>query len=208
MFNNIGERLKTLAKVFAVLGIIGSVISGIVLMSLSEYLIGAGLTTMISGSLVSWISSWGMYAMGDTNAKVTEMYNRSFQNAAQNNNNSYITGAYFGNASNASSKPTHLFRCDKCGTMISDYPCVNCGYRPKETVKCPNCGIDVLADEAFCSECGTKIIGNVKSNATGKCEMCSKDNTPLYKVKIVDDMGTRHRKVCNECLGKYNCQPD
>ena len=73
MFNNIGKKLKTLAKVLAILGIIGSVISGIVLISVSEKLIAIGLVIMILGSLVSWISSWAMYAIGDTNTKVSQI---------------------------------------------------------------------------------------------------------------------------------------
>ncbi len=104
-------------------------------------------------------------------------------------------------------------KCSKCGFVQPSGRkcCFHCGAlfdMDVSGVKCPNCGNIILPGKAFCSKCGTAIAGKMRSDATGKCEMCSKENTPLYKVKIVDDMGTRHRKVCNECLEKYNCQPE
>ena len=35
--------------------------------------------------------------------------------------------------------------------------------------------------------------------------MYGKDNTAIFGVKIVDDKGTRYRKVCDECMKEYNC---
>ncbi len=85
MFNNIGRKIKTLAKVLCWLGIIASVISGIVMVftgvavnstsvvrgygATADELSGTaavigGIVMMVVGSLVSWIGSFCMYGFG------------------------------------------------------------------------------------------------------------------------------------------------
>ena len=39
----------------------------------------------------------------------------------------------------------------------------------------------------------------------GQCEICGK-TTDLINAKIVDNMGTRYRKVCRECFGANKCE--
>jgi hypothetical protein len=41
----------------------------------------------------------------------------------------------------------------------------------------------------------------------GSCEICGK-TTDLINAKIVDQFGTRYRKVCKECYALNNCQPN
>ena len=41
----------------------------------------------------------------------------------------------------------------------------------------------------------------------GQCEICGK-TTDLVNAKIVDQLGTRYRKVCRECYAANNCEPD
>lgn len=65
MFTNIGEKIKTLAKVVCWFGIIASVISGIAMIATSETLILAGVLTLVLGSLFSWISSFVLYGFGE-----------------------------------------------------------------------------------------------------------------------------------------------
>ena len=84
MFNNIGRKIKMLAKVLCWFGIIASVISGIVMVftgvavnstvvrgygATADELSGTaavigGIVMMIVGSLVSWIGSFCMYGFG------------------------------------------------------------------------------------------------------------------------------------------------
>ena len=71
MFSNIGEKVKGLALFAAILGIVVSIAGGIVIIATSESLAAVGILVMIVGSLVSWIGSWVIYAIGDTNTKVT-----------------------------------------------------------------------------------------------------------------------------------------
>ena len=66
MFDSIGRKIKTLAKVLCWLGIIGSVIAALVMINsrYSETRI-TGLITLFAGPLVSWISSFTLYALGE-----------------------------------------------------------------------------------------------------------------------------------------------
>lgn len=65
MFDNIGEKIKVLAKVVAGLGIAVSVILGIYYMTAGREFFGYGLTIAIVGSLGSWISSFFAYGFGE-----------------------------------------------------------------------------------------------------------------------------------------------
>lgn len=63
MFDNIGGKIKTLAKVLCWIGIVGSVIAAI-----GFFTSGNGITgwsMLIAGSLGSWISSFTLYALGE-----------------------------------------------------------------------------------------------------------------------------------------------
>ena len=79
MFDNIGSKIMKLAKILCWVGIMLSVISGIVLMaaggSVSSYSsygysrssgggVVAGILTIILGSLASWIGSFFTYGFG------------------------------------------------------------------------------------------------------------------------------------------------
>ena len=71
MFDNIGSKIKTVATTIAWLGIIGSIIIGIIIIaeandsyypSATETL--SGLLVIIVGSLSSWVSSFTLYGFG------------------------------------------------------------------------------------------------------------------------------------------------
>ena len=64
MFDNIGGKIKKLAQVICWIGIVFSVISGIVLMVNGGNGILTGLFTIIAGCLASWISSFFAYGFG------------------------------------------------------------------------------------------------------------------------------------------------
>ncbi len=73
MFRNIGGKIKTLAALIAILGIAASVIVGIVLMISTKKLVGIGFLVMLLGALVSWISSWGLFALGENTENIAEI---------------------------------------------------------------------------------------------------------------------------------------
>lgn len=61
MFDNIGDKIKTVAATIAWLGIIGSIIIGIIMIAEGT---SGGLVVMIVGSLSSWVSSFTLYGLG------------------------------------------------------------------------------------------------------------------------------------------------
>ena len=65
MFNNIGGKIKALAKVICWIGIIASVIGGIGMMIADEDMILYGLFTAVGGALISWIGSFFTYGFGE-----------------------------------------------------------------------------------------------------------------------------------------------
>lgn len=77
MFNNIGKKIKTLAKVLCWIGISASVMGGIFTMMLAsdidDILFIIGLLIIVLGPLVSWVSSFSLYALGEIVVKLTEI---------------------------------------------------------------------------------------------------------------------------------------
>ena len=65
MFDNIGGKIKTLAKVICWIGIITSVITGIVFAISDDDMILYGLLIAVGGSLISWIGSFFTYGFGE-----------------------------------------------------------------------------------------------------------------------------------------------
>ena len=63
MFENIGGKIKTLAVVFAVLGIIGSIVGGILLIDVTLDVLG--ITVILVGIVFSWICSCFIYGFGE-----------------------------------------------------------------------------------------------------------------------------------------------
>ncbi len=65
MFANVGQKIMDLATLVCWLGIIGSILTGIIMMAAAEELILAGLLIAVGGSVASWIGSWFTYGFGE-----------------------------------------------------------------------------------------------------------------------------------------------
>lgn len=65
MYDNIGGKIKGLAKVGFIVEAIAAVITGIALMASDEDLIPIGLLVMLLGPIVAWVSSWLLYGFGE-----------------------------------------------------------------------------------------------------------------------------------------------
>ena len=80
MFNNIGGKLKELAKIVFVLGVIASVSFAIALFTgdlakdfgQGEKLI-FGLIVIVAGIVASWVSTWFIYGFGEIIDKLTDI---------------------------------------------------------------------------------------------------------------------------------------
>ena len=72
MYNNIGKKIKALAVISFAIIAFGTFVAGCVCVGLgyNKILIRNGLLIMSIGPLVSWISSWMLYAFGELVDKV------------------------------------------------------------------------------------------------------------------------------------------
>ena len=84
MFKNIGSKIKTLSKVVCWLGIIVSVLVGIIFIAYSavsgeNVVLGiiTGVLCIICGSIASWIGSFFTYGFGEIIDKLTEIANNT-----------------------------------------------------------------------------------------------------------------------------------
>ena len=65
MYNDVGKKIKALMETLLMIGIVLSVVGGIVVMTISDDLIVVGLLIVIVGSLASWIACIFAYAFGE-----------------------------------------------------------------------------------------------------------------------------------------------
>ena len=90
MFNNIGRKIKTLAKVICWIGIIASVLAGVAMIvgSLSSYApamgIVTGILTAVLGSLFSWVGSFVMVGFGELVENTAEIAANTRKNGYNN----------------------------------------------------------------------------------------------------------------------------
>ncbi|MCI6825275.1 MAG: hypothetical protein PUF84_02355 [Ruminococcus bromii] len=84
MFKNIGSKIKTLSKVVCWLGIIVSILIGLIFIVASVmsgngmvYGIIIGLICIVGGSIASWIGSFFTYGFGEIIDKLTEIANNT-----------------------------------------------------------------------------------------------------------------------------------
>jgi len=73
MYDNIGGKIKGLAKASFIVAAIAEVITGIALMATDEDLIGYGLLVMFVGPIVAWVSSWLLYGFGELIDKASDI---------------------------------------------------------------------------------------------------------------------------------------
>lgn len=91
MFNNIGRKIKTFAKVMCWIGIIASVVAGLVMIATSFSSdapaagIVAGILTAVMGSLFSWVGSFMLVGFGELVENTAEIA----ANTRKNDYNNY-----------------------------------------------------------------------------------------------------------------------
>lgn len=157
MFEDIDVKLKVVAYVQCILGIIGSVILGIIIMAAD--LIGIGLLVMAYGSFMSWLSSLGIYGLGEAVDRATVAAQKT-QHILQRLDNPTTANTQHSSAPNSCEKPSQNSLVD----VSKDVP-----YKPivehsdnvtpivvdEETVRCPLCGTAQRSSRRVCFQCGT-----------------------------------------------------
>lgn len=119
MFKNIGKKIKTLAKVICIVGIVASVILGISMILTSTqtgYGIIIGIVYLLLGPLFSWIGSFALFGFGeliDNSKKSLDIQKQILEK--------------IGEKQTANKK---AWKCSKCGFDVSnDYSyCPFCQY--------------------------------------------------------------------------------
>ncbi|MBQ7907965.1 MAG: zinc ribbon domain-containing protein [Elusimicrobiaceae bacterium] len=121
---------------------------------------------------------------------------------------------------------THTQRRDNYGKTASQSSCEFCGKQ------FPQLTYSVIKDALgtryrnLCDDCITKYNAKPKDEERedsviledqpieeetegigGKCELCGKLFPKLTYSTIKDDMGTRYRNICDDCIAKYNAKP-
>lgn len=129
MFDNIGEKIKTLATVSCWVGIAASFLGSIVLLIEGELL--NALLTAVSGPLASWVGSFVLYGFGDlidTNRMILSKLESGEKGSSLLPKSRIL---YSENKSEEAAVEKiaegHQWRCDNCGNMISKDICPFCG---------------------------------------------------------------------------------
>ena len=128
MFENIGEKLKTVAKVILVLGVIIGIIGALVcLINLSDantyekIYYTVGLVSSIALIIGSVINAWLCYGVGEAaeNSRDTLLKQEKIEQLLSANEDS----------EKKSKKEVEKWKCSNCGNMISKSPCPFCGHK-------------------------------------------------------------------------------
>ncbi len=72
MYQHIGKKLKVFAEIWCLVGVLGA-IAAAVLMYLAKVELWICIVTGIGGIMVSILSSWGIYALGDIHVKLERL---------------------------------------------------------------------------------------------------------------------------------------
>ena len=65
MYDDIGKKIKGLAKGIFIAEAVASFIGGVALIAIDDDLVLYGLLAMFIGPLVAWVSSWLLYGFGE-----------------------------------------------------------------------------------------------------------------------------------------------
>ena len=155
MFNNIGSKIKGLAYVICVLGIVLSVIYGIAMMVNEAYL--AGILTIVLGALLSWLGSFGTYGLGqlieNSDMLVAALSNKGISSADG------ASMLHRAEVATEESKPTWQCACGAKNPTTVNY-CLSCRRSRTEavtTIKCPFCGANNKNTNDKCFVCGKEL---------------------------------------------------
>ena len=73
MYHHIGRKVRGLAVAICVIGVIGSIGAGVALYLLKILDLIPCIAIGVGGALVSWLCSWVLYCIGDTQVRVERL---------------------------------------------------------------------------------------------------------------------------------------
>ena len=151
LYENIGSKIKTLAKWMFLVETVSFILTGIILASEVDILY---IFLVIAGPIIAWISTWVLYAFGqlvEDNERLRKHFVRDENSPLTSKNNS--TKKYNKNSSK------------KSVNLIDDENSDNQAFSLDENdfidIQCPHCGeqLSFLKDEtnAICPNCEHQI---------------------------------------------------
>ena len=167
MYDNIGEKLKGLAKIIFVIETIAMIITALVLMAILNAFVW-GLLLLVCGPLFAWVSSWMLYAFGQLVDDVS-IIRQQTRKVKSNTKSAVIPNSGNNSSSNIN---TNTVLCETCGAIVTSNQnvCHVCKSIIKKDTKdlstelkstdvgfCESCGADVSSDKLVCHVCGKKI---------------------------------------------------
>ena len=140
MFENIGDKIKIIAKIVFLIGTISSLVLGVrTLIELEAFI---GVLYIFFGIFLSWISACLTYAFGELLEKVCSINkkmdsivstrgcdNKTLSNSNKINTNMAVNEEKPIENSNKVMVVEHKWRCSNCGEMISEDICPFCGHK-------------------------------------------------------------------------------
>lgn len=125
MFNNVGSKIKSVAQLVTLIGILVSVISGIVVTVVDSPI---GLIIIVAGSIASWLLSLTLYGFGQLIENTDILVANSKRQETEYKSPTTVQPATSIDSVNTP-EPKHKWRCPKCGKMINDSTCPFCGNK-------------------------------------------------------------------------------
>lgn len=145
LYENIGGKVKSLAKCAFIVEAIGAIITGFVLVASDSGLAFYGLLTIVFGPIVAWVSSWILYAFG-------ELVDKTCALAEKNG----ITDKHT-EVSKTSNSPVSKKSNYSNGGKQTFVTAKN-----NSTIVCPLCDCEQPSGSIRCWRCGAKFIENDK----------------------------------------------
>lgn len=152
MFQNIGEKIKTLAIACTIFGCLFSVVGAIICWCME--IVWAGFVVLIAGCLFSWIGSFALYGLGELIIQTTKV--------AKGIQNMQVLSVY--QNSNEYSDITKDVIEDIQSEVISDYESEKEGdveefeaINIPQDDECPSCFSKISPDDKECPNCGHRL---------------------------------------------------
>ena len=150
MYDNIGRKIKGLAKAIFIAQGISMAITGIVLMCIDEDLILYGILSLILGPVLAWISSWLLYGFGEIIDKLCDIE----QNTGLIRKPSELKKA-------RNQHETETKKAEAAKQEVKKQKEIIAEEENAVFIECPDCGEELFFDKelssAECPYCGCNI---------------------------------------------------
>ena len=167
MFQNIGGKLKGLARVLFILCVIAGLVGAIVLWNIKVYsrysethpYIGAGIGVLAGGFLVGWLSSAFIYAFGQLVQNSDKLVDQNTQ------------------ILNRLERPEATERPAAKPVIAGTWKCKSCGAENSKSANiCLSCGEKRTEQSRSSSDNSYEVSDYRKHDATWKCSVCGTEN--------------------------------